>query len=123
MLVPHTGWAAIRGRYEDLARNGHDAEPFLRLLTWIRDEKLEEEIFAHTSMFDLVISDRPEVRSGENTLRLSLDPKKRIMHFRYNRLFGSTDVMEKAVSIEDSVETLREFLAYKFGVHRNKKNA
>lgn len=90
----------------------------LHLLDWIRDEGLQSELYPHTSMFDLIISDRAEVKSGENTLRVSVSERK--VTFRYDRIFGSTDSDEKTVPVADSVEMLREFLAYKFGIYRKR---
>jgi hypothetical protein len=95
MLISPKSWNDVRVRYEELgSKHGHDVRPMLRLLEWIQNEGLEAELFPHTSMFDLVISDRAESKSGENTLR---------------------------VTVADSVEMLREFLTYKFGVYRKRK--
>ncbi len=93
----------------------------MRLLDWVRDEGLEEEIFAHTSMFDVVFTDRPRYQNGENTLRVSWSPEQKKMLFRYDRLYASADVMAKEATEDESIEVLREFFAYKFGVHRPKK--
>jgi hypothetical protein len=110
-------WTSIRTRVE-----GHGVEwrPILRLLDWIREEKLEEEIFGHTSMFDVIFTDRPRYRNGENTLHVSWNPQEKKMRFRYDRLYASTDETIKEVREEDSIETLREFFAYKFGVYRKR---
>lgn len=122
MLISPKAWNDVRVRYEELgSKHGHDVRAMLRLLDWIRSEDLEDELFPHTSMFDLMISDRAEVTSGENTLRVSVSQKK--VTFRYDRISGSTDSDEKTVPVADSVEMLREFLAYKFGVYRKKKDA
>ena len=112
-------WTSIRARVE-----GHGAEwrPMLRLLDWIREERLEEEVFGHTSMFDVIFTDRPRYRNGENTLRVSWNPQEKKMRFCYDRLYASTDRTIKEVSAEDSIETLREFLAYKLGVYRKKES-
>ena len=79
--------------------------------------------FSHTSMFDVVIADRPRYRNGENTLHVSWNSDEKLMRFRYHRLYASTDVMEKVVTEEQSIEILREFLAYKFGVYRKAPDA
>ncbi len=122
MLISSTAWNEVRARYEKLGSNhAHSVAVMMRLLDWIRAEGLEEELFPHTSMFDLVLSDRPEVRSGENTLRVSVSLEEKTVTFRYDRLYGSADSAVKSVAGEDSVEVLREFLAYKFGVYRKKK--
>ena len=113
-------WTKVRARVES---HGDAWLPLLRLLDWIREEQLEREIFAYTSMFDVVFTDRPVQRAGENSLAVSWNPQEKKMLFTYHRLDASTDVMRKEVSEGDSIETLREFFAYKFGVYRPKKNA
>jgi hypothetical protein len=116
-------WPEIRAYYENLgSRSGHDVHGIVVLLDWIRDERLEEEIFAYTSMFDLIISDRSPVQCGENTLAVSWISKEKKIKFHYHRLYASTDDMEKVVPEGESIEMLREFLTYKFGVYRKKKN-
>lgn len=72
-------------------------------------------------MYDVVLASQPRYRDGENTLRISWDPVRRKMRFRYDRFFASLDTMTKEVDDEASTEVLREFLAYKFGVYRRKK--
>ena len=124
MIASSEDGAKIRARYEELRSvHGHDIQPMLLLLDWIHEQKLEDEIFAFTSMFDLVISDRRDMQLGENTLSVSWQPQEKRMHFCYERLVESTDVVEKSVPEEQAIETLREFLAYKFGVHRTAGSA
>jgi hypothetical protein len=106
-------WKDIRKHYGDR----ESFSPIIRLLDWIQAQGLENEIFAHTSMFDLIISNQQQGRMGENALRIGLSGRGHL-RFRYDRLFASTDFEEKIVPHEEAVETLRVFLAYKFGVYR-----
>ena len=118
MLMNAHPWGKVRERVE---KAGVEWRPMMHLLDWIRDEGLEGEIFAHTSMHDVVFSDRPSYRNGENTLRVSWNPDEKKMRFCYDRLYASTDAMINEVSENNSIETLRGFLAHKFGVYRARK--
>ena len=89
----------------------------LALLDWIDKEKLDSELYAITSMDALILSNKEIFKWCENTLRIEVRDKK--IHFRYSRLEASTDDMEKIVDEPEAVETLRLFLAYKFGIHRS----
>ena len=56
MLMNAQSWNRVRAR---VGEHGDAWRPLMQLLDWIRDEGLEEEIFAHTSMVDVVFSARP----------------------------------------------------------------
>ena len=116
-------WSEVRARYVKLVQeSGFNMRGLLKLLDWIHDEGLESEIFAHTSHNTLVISVCSPAQRGENVLYVSWIPKDATVGFRYERLSASTDWVEKTVQECDAVETLREFLAYKFGVYRKAKS-
>jgi hypothetical protein len=91
----------------------------LVLLDWIEREALCSELYPITSMSSLVISNKENFRRGENTLAIEAIPSMNKVHFRYSRLVYSTDDMEKTVDESEAIETLRLFLAYKFGIHRS----
>jgi hypothetical protein len=90
----------------------------IRVVDWLKDEKIEDELFAFTSMHDLVITDRKEFDWDHHTLCVSLDFPTRKLHFEYARHWASTDRMKKIAEESEAIEVLRQFLAYKFGVHR-----
>jgi hypothetical protein len=79
---------------------------------------LEAKLYAFTSMHDLVISDQENPTRKDHRLAIGCIFGKKKMRFVYSRQPGSTDKMIKEVEEELAEETLREFLAYKFGVYR-----
>jgi hypothetical protein len=91
-----------------------------RLLVWIKKMDLEAQLHAFTSMHDLVISDQENPNTDRKVHRLAIGcifGKKKV-RFVYSRQPGSTEEMIKEVEEDLAEETLREFLAYKFGVYR-----
>jgi len=115
MIIHSRDWVVVRRHYANrLPAFG----PMLELLDWIHQQHLDKELFPHTSMFDLVISDSHETSDSDDYLTITWNAKEDSMLFRYNRQRFSSDIDEKLVSREHSIETLREFLAYKFGIYR-----
>jgi hypothetical protein len=112
-------WPCIHAFYADLlAKHQVPVSPIIRLLEWLKEEGIEDGLFAFTSMHDLVITDQEEFDGDHHTLRVSLDFQTQRLHFEYARHAGATDSMKKEVEESEAIESLRQFLAYKFGVHR-----
>ena len=112
-------WPRIHAFYADLlAKHQVPVSPIIRLLEWLKEQGLEDVLFAFTSMHDLVITDHEEFDWDHHTLRVSLDFQTKRFHFEYARHSGATDAMKKEVEEPEAIESLRQFLAYKFGVHR-----
>ncbi len=117
-------WAEVTRLYSGLEeRYGLHVQPIRQLVQWIEKEKLNDVLYPTTSMHDLLLTDRPEFTWGEHVLRISLDFETKTLTFRYDRLSASTDFMEKTVGEADGIETLRQFISYKFGIHRPKRAA
>lgn len=114
-------WAEIRAYYLSfseawLARH----RPMLDLVAWL-EEETSAEIFGSVGMSGLYLSDRSQFGWCEHMLQITMMPTPGFVHFEYHRAPGSLDGMKKQVPVEESVECLRQFLAYKFGVHRPPK--
>ena len=97
--------------------------PMLDLITWIEREGLAETLYGKVGLSGLWISDQPSspFRDG-NMLQISMATADSIL-FEYHRVPGSSDGMKKTVPTTEAVECLRQFLAYKFGIHRPSKNS
>ena len=115
-------WPKIHAFYAHLLADYRlPVEPIIRLLEWIEEEGIERELFAFTSMHDLVITDQEEFDWDHHTLRVSLDFHTKKFHFEYARHSGASDRMTKEAEESGAIEVLRQFMAYKFGVHRSQK--
>ncbi len=93
----------------------------IRMIDWLNEEGIEDELFAFTSMHDLVITDRKEFDWDHHTLCISLDFSTGKLHFEYARHWAATDRTKKTAEEPQAIEALRQFLAYKFGIHRASK--
>jgi hypothetical protein len=119
VITKTQSWPRIHGFYADLLdRHQLPVTPIIQLLAWLKKEQMEEQLYAFTSMHDLVITDSQEFDWDHHTLRISPDFASHKIRFEYARHSGATDVMRKEVAEAEAIEALRQFLAYKFGVHR-----
>jgi hypothetical protein len=111
-------WSDIRGYYlsfgEGPWRLRH--QPMLDLIAWIEAEGL----CATVGLSGLWISDRPLLSWGEHVLQIAMVTPERVQ-FEYHGVLGSTDGMRKTTPVAGAIECLRQFLAYKFGIHRPQK--
>jgi hypothetical protein len=115
-------WSEIHAFYDHLLVDYRvPVGPIIRVLKWLKEEGIESELSAFTSMHDLVITDHEEFDWDHHTLRMSLDFHSKKFHFEYIRHAGASDRMKKEAEESAAIEVLRQFLAYKFGVHRPQK--
>jgi hypothetical protein len=96
--------------------------PMLNLVSWLEEEKVSGEVFGTVGLSGLLLSNQAKFNWGEHMLQITIMPTPGFMLFEYYRAPGSTDGMKKQVPVEESVECLRQFLAYKFGIHRPPNN-
>ena len=98
--------------------------PMLAIIEWIEREDLASEVFISAGLSGLWISDRPHNSNGDHILHIETRGLE-FVHFEYAKKRGALDAMTKTVKYEEAVECFRQFLAYKFGLHRNStaKNA
>jgi hypothetical protein len=109
--VIHTRpWEAIAEHYRK-----HDAlAPMLHLVESIASSPVSSQLFAGTSMFDLLLSDTTDFRIGDSTLRISFRPSERQFEFRHTSFSGHDD--QKVCAESEALSTLRLFLRLKYGV-------
>ena len=95
----------------------------LDLISWIEAEDLAATLYGKVGISGLWISDQlsSPFRDG-NMVQVTMATPETVL-FEYHRIPGSTDGMKKIVSASDACECLRQFLAYKFGIHRPYKAA
>jgi hypothetical protein len=118
-LTKTRSWDTVREHFAKYAPSWKGAYDSIQpLLDWIRQHDLEGELFAFTSMYDLVITDQPEIGTDHHRLRITAIPADGSVRFVYTRHEGATDAELRHVGRSHATETLRLMLAYKFGVHR-----
>jgi hypothetical protein len=109
-VIRTRSWESIIERYR-----GHGAfTPMLQLVGGIASSPASSELFAATSMFDLLLSDGPDFRSNDSTLRISYRPRDRQFEFRHVSFSGCDD--RKVCGESEAFPTLRLFLRLKYGV-------
>lgn len=112
-------WGEIRSYYLSFGEGAWLAHhrPMLDLVAWL-EEEVPNEIFGSVGISGLYLSDQAQFGWCEHMLQITMMPTPGFVLFEYHRAAGSTDGMRKQASVSESVECLRQFLAYKFGVHR-----
>ena len=116
------GWDEIRDFYLSFGEGpwlSHH-RPMLDLVAWLEKE-VSGEIYGSVGISGLYLSDRPQFVWCEHMLQIRMIPTPGFTFFEYHRAPGSRDGMQKQVPTFEAVECLREFLIYKFGVHRPAK--
>ncbi|MBL9204696.1 MAG: hypothetical protein JNN01_06405 [Opitutaceae bacterium] len=91
--------------------------PMLAIIDWIEGQDLASEVFVSAGLSGLWISDRPHDPSGDHMLHVETHGPE-FVHFEYAKKHGAMDTMKKTVKHQEAVECFRQFLAYKFGLHR-----
>jgi hypothetical protein len=89
-------------------------EPMLRLVESLATSPFASELFPHTSMHTLLITDNEQFYHNDNELRISYDSQNHKFEFEHRTLSGKND--KKSCGEEGAFQTLSLFLKYKFGV-------
>lgn len=115
-------WEEIRNYYLSFGEGPWLAHhrPMLDLVAWLEKE-VPGEIFGSVGISGLYLSDRAQFGWCEHMLQITMMPTPGFTLFEYHRAPGSTDGMRKQIPTKEAIECLREFLVYKFGVHRPAK--
>ena len=109
--VIHTRpWADIVERY----RKHVAFAPMLHLVETLASSPVSTQLFAATSMFDLLLSDSADFRIGDSTLRISYRSSDRQFEFRHTSFSGHDD--QRVCTEPEALQTLRLFLRLKYGV-------
>jgi hypothetical protein len=88
--------------------------PMLRFVEAVGASPASSQLFVSTSMFDLLVSDTPDFRTGDSTLCISYRPSDGMFQFRHRSYSGHDD--EKSCTESEALETFRLFVRMKFGV-------
>ena len=109
--VIHTqSWAVIAKHYAS-----HVAfAPMLHLVEALASSPVSTQLFAATSMFDLLLSDCADFRIGDSTLHISYRPSQHQFKFRHTSFSGHDD--QRVCAEPEALQTLRLFLRLKYGV-------
>jgi hypothetical protein len=108
-------WAKIVEHYRTLIEKYHlPYEPMLNLVESLAASPVANELFPHTSMNTLLITDDEQAHHDDNVLIVSYDSKKREFEFEHRTLSHKND--KKICEESEAPQTLSLFLKYKFGV-------
>jgi hypothetical protein len=115
-------WEKIVKHYTDCVEkyNLH-YEPMLRLAESLATSSIASELFPHTSMHTLLITDNEQFYHDDNELRISYDSQNHKFKFEHRTLSGKND--KKICSESEAFQTLSLFLKYKFGILFNQSGA
>jgi len=91
--------------------------PLLEIVDWIEREKLAATLYIAASLDGLAVSDRLHSSSADHVLNIRAHGSE-FVFFEYHHTRGASDGMRKTVRYAEVVEVFRQFLAYKFGIHR-----
>jgi hypothetical protein len=104
-------WEAILKTYRERIER---YEPMLNLIEKLAVSPVAKELFPHTSMAALVITDDEQFYFNDNLLSINYNPKTREFDFEHRTLSGKND--KRTCSEAEALQTLSLFLKYKFGV-------
>ena len=107
-------WDAIAEFYRDLVAHGWSMIPMLRVIETIAASPVAAQIHGATSHEELCLSDCPDFRAGDSTLRICYHPTEREFQFRHRSFSGHDD--EKTCGEAEVLQTLRLFLRLKYGI-------
>ena len=122
-ITPKTRLEGQRGHatrtrpWLDIAERYRAVESFAPMLPFVESvgtSPASAQLFVATSMFDLLVSDSQDFRTGDSTLCISYRPSDGTFHFRHRSYSGHDD--EKSCSESEALETFRLFVRLKFGV-------
>jgi len=109
--VIHTRpWPEIVKHY----RGVESFAPMLRFVEGVAALPASAQLFAATSMFDLLVSDCADFRFGDSTLSIGYRPSEGVFEFRHHSFSGHDD--QKTCSESEVSETFRLFVRLKYGV-------
>jgi hypothetical protein len=109
--VIHTRpWVVIAEHY----RSHVSFAPMLHLVEALASSPASAQLFAATSMFDLLLSDCADFRIGDSTLHISYRPSEHEFEFRHTSFSGHDD--QRVCAEREALRTLRLFLRLKYGV-------
>jgi hypothetical protein len=115
-------WERIVKHYKDCVEKYHwRYEPMLRLVESLAASPFAGELFPHTSMHTLLITDNEQFHHDDNELLISYDQQNHKFEFEHRTLSGKND--KKICSEEEAFQTLSLFLKYKFGILFNQSEA
>jgi hypothetical protein len=89
-------------------------EPMLHLVESLAASPFASELFPHTSMETLLITDNEQFYHNDNELLISYSPQNHNFKFEHRTLSGKND--KKICGEEEAFQTLGLFLKYKFGI-------
>jgi hypothetical protein len=113
-VIRTSPWAVIIQHYQKLIAGGIPFQPMLRLIESIVQSPVASQLFAGTSMFELLLSDTENFRSGDSTLCISYKPSERQFAFWHRSFSGHDD--QKICTEAEALQTLRLFLRLKYGI-------
>jgi hypothetical protein len=115
-------WEKIVKHYKTAIEKYHrQYEPMLLLVESLAASPVASELFPHTSMYTLLITDNEQFYHGDNELLISYDPQNHNFEFEHRTLSSKND--KKICSEEEAFQTLSLFLKYKFGILFNQSEA
>ena len=86
----------------------------LNLIEKLAVSSVAKELYPHTSMATLVITDDEQFYFNDNLLSINYNSKTREFDFEHRTLSGKND--KKTCQEAEALQTLSLFLKYKFGV-------
>ena|ERR1017187_4297376 len=113
--VHHTRpWSDTVTFYRERIAAGLSFQPLLQLVESIAASPVSSQVFGGTSMFDLLISDCEDFRTGDGVLHVIYRASEHQFEFHHRAFSGHHD--EKVCTEAEALQTLRLFLRVKFGV-------
>lgn len=114
---PVLPWADIVGFYERIAdRGGVWISPMLRIAQSVIAEGATDDLMAHTSMHDLVVTVPPRRLQAETDyVRVALLAQERGVRIWHRPIVGASDDLSRPA--DEAVALFWRFMIEKYGIH------
>ena len=107
-------WPEIVSYWQDWVKDQPFREPLCRLVAALASSPVSSSLFGSITWHGIAISDTIDFRSTDNTLEIDLLTREGQFEFRHRAFSGHDD--RKMVPASEALETLRQFLKYKYGL-------
>ena len=107
-------WPEIVRHYSDAVARGLPFAPMLRLVEAVAASSSVAELFAVTSMYDLLLSGCDDFRSSDSVLVVRYLPARQEFSFEHRPFSGPGD--QKVCPAAEGIAALALFLRYKYGI-------
>jgi hypothetical protein len=107
-------WEKIEREYKTLIGQGWNQQPMADLVTFIRENGLEDKLYAATEEATLVISNNKKINAQRKTLYITYDSLDKVWVFKYYKgdSLALTKKPEADIQVYDGESGIEQFTTF-----------